>query len=443
MMDFKPSVASFSLPLLPSQQPASVRVDRYESRGRRKHPQDWNKHDVEEETSDAASDYAATPSGPNLILSPEEAHQYRIAGLSFDRELPSGKFPHAAPQRWTRSARQTQKHVIDKLPSLSPPLYPPQSAAYQGNLRFQHLATLTAILHRCLLQGDYIRAGRAWGLLLREEFGGRSIEIRSEGRWGIGAEILLRRGCQTAAAGSASENGKLENRYRDATDNHRLWFTRAGFEDAKRYYEQLIIQYPFRKLAPNAICSLHFYPAMFGLWVYVVQEEFKALREGIQKLSNESAAWPSEEETSSDLEGRRGESQRRRDLLAGANDKEREQAQQIAAKMDEILTSPPYSDSPELLELRAMVSLWIADLFVSSPQEEPDDYDVDFDDNGFMMKEDVSESTLANREQSLAADKREVELRRSREFFEKATRRGRSVARTLEYLQIDGSNSPP
>lgn len=450
MMDFKPSASAFSLPLPPSQQPQSVRIARYEPRKRRKHSEDWDEDtsDVGGEMTDAVSDSGVTLSGTDLILSPEEAHQYRIAGLPFDQKLPSGNFPHGAPRDWTRSSRQTQNHIIAQLPSLSPPLYPPQSAAYQGNLRLQHLAVITSILHRCLLQGDYVRAGRAWGILLREEFGGKPIDVRNEGRWGIGAEILLRRGHRISR--NTPGSGSLGNLHHGMADASGLCFTRAGFEDAKRYYERLIIQHPFRKAAPDAISSLHFYPAMFGLWIYVVQEECNAARKDIQCRLGESEWFSEDEETGSEFEDQHGERPRRRGLLAEVDDKERDQAQQIAARMDEILSSPPYSDSQELLELRAMVSLWVSDLLVSSlPQEELDrpnaDYDYhhrDDDDNDLTVRKGFPGLTHARREQRLAMERREAELQKSRRFFERARQRGRSMTSTLENFRIDDSNSP-
>lgn len=432
-MNPMPSASLFSLPLPPWQQPLSVRVAKYEPRKRRKGSDDWDTDvdDAQGKTTDAASVSEVTPSGPDLILSPEEAHQYRIAGLFFDKELPAGNFPHAAPGG--RAKRETEKDILKGLSSLAPPLYPPQSAAQQGNLRFQHLAVITAILHRCLLQGDYIRAGRAWGLILREEFGGRAIDARNGGRWGIGAEILLRRGRQISdiASGQMGDSG----------NNTRLWFTRGGFEDAKRYYERLIIQHPFRKAAPDAISSLHFYPAMFGLWIYVVQEESNAAREEIQQRPEESSEWPSEDEETGSEFGPRGRSgQKRQGLVTQLRAKELEQAQQIAARMDETLISPPYSDSPELLELRGMVSLWIADLLVSSLPQEEGDWD-DVDNNSEFMFEEEPDSIIARREQRLAMERRETELQKSREFFEKAGQRGRGVAYTLEHLHID--ETPP
>jgi hypothetical protein len=439
-MAFVPSASAFSLPLPSWQQPASVRVARYESRKRKDHSDDWgdDNGDGEGETTDAASEIA--PTAPSLTLSPEEAHQYRVAGLSFDQELPGGPFPHA-PAKSGSTKKENRGDILKSLSSLSPPIYPPQSSAYQGNLRLQHLAVITSILHRCLLQGDYIRAGRAWGLILREEFAGSPIDVRTDGRWGIGAEILLRRGRQVAENASGIQpNSDEQEGWRHVS---KPYFTRKGFEDAKHYYERLVVQHPYRKSAPDAISSLHFYPAMFGLWVYVTQEESKSAREDILSRHEDSPGEFSEdEELAQEYDAGAGSRHRRHHVITSVRTRELEEAQQIAARMDEILVSPPYSDSPELLELRGMVSLWIGDLFVSCvPHQEKDEYDIDDHISMKQDADDLHDSIQARRERRLAMEKRQSEILKSRELFEKARQRGRSMASTLEHLHIDDNAS--
>ncbi|KAK1139264.1 hypothetical protein N8T08_001110 [Aspergillus melleus] len=430
-MAFTPSVSAFSLPLHSWRQPVSLRAAQYETKKRKKGLGDsGNAHpDTEGETTDAASDRA--PSGPFLTLSPDEAHQYRIAGLPFNQELPGGNFPHG-PAKDAKAPRQTKGEVLKELSSLSSPIYPPQSAAHQGNLRHQHFAVLSSILHRCLLQRDYIRAGRAWGLLLREEYNGTPLDVRVEERWGIGAEILLRRGRQISDNTFQGANGVAQ-----ATGTSKLLFTREGFEDAKNYYETLIMQYPFRKVDPDAISSLHFYAAMFGLWVYVTQEGHRMTSQKILEDQENSSEFSDEEDATSDLDGHGGSRNRSRTLLAEVKKNELSEAQKIAARMDEVMVSPPYSDSSDLLELRGMIALWIGDMFVSSlpyPAEENDEYD----DHRTALVDDLQgESIQIRREQRRAAEMRGNEIERSQALFEKARRRGKGMTSTLEDFHID------
>lgn len=440
-MTSSPSASLFSLPLAPWQQPQSSRTNKYEPRKRRRGEDEWGDEDEsEDEVQDVVSGPEITTGGSStLVLSPEEAHQYRIAGQPFDQELPGRHFPHAAAAAADEYWKKPRKNYSKKLSTLSPPLYVPQSAAQQGSLRLRHLAVLTAILHRCLLEGDYVRAGRAWGLILREEIAGHPIDVRNEGRWGIGAEILLRRDSRIKPqASNERDNQRDAQRTISAA---RLFFTRKGFEEARAYYERLILQYPYRKASPESVSSLDFYPAMFGLWIYVVQEESNIARKRLLQDRNDKASEsPSEEDdamSESDLAEEQGKG--KSDLIAGIRSKELEEAQQIAARMDELLVSPPYSDSPELLRLRGMVALWVGDLFVSSVLQGEDDTS-ELSDQDFMSMEESPEAIIARREKRLAMEKRDAERERSREFFEKAEMRSKGVSHSFEDLHINDSS---
>lgn len=422
------SASLFSLPLPSWLQPTSTRVAHYDRK--RKKIDDWTDDDGNADTTDVASGTESAAPGQSLVLTPNESHQYRIAGLSVDQELPGGNFPHAPAKDEPRTRRNLPSQLLRDLAALSSPVYPPQSAAHQGNLRLQHLAVLTAILHRCLLQRDYTRAGRAWGLILREEFRGLSVDVRNEDRWGIGAEILLRRGPQ-----DGSTNTPLPQHHPSSDDDRTpLPFTRKGFAEAKEYYEKLILNHPYSKTTPHAISALHFYPAMFGLWVYVAQEESNIARRDLVLDDNGSSEELSDEEDSSlDLEQR--QESKKRALVATIRAQELEQAQQIGTRMDSLLSSPPYSDSPELLELRGMVSLWTGDLLVLSLATSPES-----DDDPDVMTDDLPGSFEERRAHRLAMEKRQVEVQKSKEFLAKAQKRGRGVSYNLEHLHIDDAS---
>ncbi|KAJ5502474.1 Transcription initiation factor Rrn11 [Penicillium fimorum] len=423
-----PSSSVFSLPLPPWLHPPGTRISQYDRR-KRKRSVGWSESDVDgEETTDIASATESEPAGAPLVLTPNESHQYRIAGFPSNQELPKGHFPHAQDKDEQLRRETTSRHLKD-LAALSPPVYPPQSAQ-QGNIRFQHLGTLTAILHRCMLQGDYVRAGRAWGLILREDYRGFRMDVRNEARWGIGAEILLRRDEQENLANPGTT--KLPN----PMESTRVNFTAKGFAAAKEYYERLILNHPFMKSSPQSISSLHFYPAMFGLWVYMTQEESKASRKDIALRQEEEPDEFSEDENSESEFGHRRKSQNKAAAaITAIRTLELEQAQQIATRMDQLLGSPPYSDSPELLELRGMISLWIGDLFLSALSL-PADFEEDHDPERMLMDE-TPGSLEARREHRLATEKKATEVQRSIELFEKAKKRGRSVAYNLEHFHID------
>jgi hypothetical protein len=426
------SASNFSLPLPTWLQPPSSRVAHYDRK--RKKSQDWT--DDEGETTDAADVTDSAPPDPPLILTPNESHQYRIAGLSFNQELPRGNFPHGPgyDKDEVTIRGNMPGQLLKGLPYLDIPIYPPQCAAHQGSIRLQHLSVLTAILHRSLLQGDYTRAGRAWGLLLRDEFRGMPMDVRNEGRWGIGAEILLRRGPP-----EASENAHRQSPNALSEPDTTSTFSKKGFAEAKEYYERLILNHPFSKLQPNSVSALHFYPAMFGLWVYVTQEESKLARRNL--LDHEEFSEEPSDEEDFEIDFERRELLKRHALTATVRAQELDQAQQIATRMDTLLGSPPYADSAQLLELRGMVSLWIGDLIISSLPTPIDDLNAE--DNPDAMAIDRAPGSLeARRAQRLAIEKRQAEVEKSKEFLEKAKERGRSVAYNLEHLHIDGSPPP-
>jgi hypothetical protein len=54
-----------------------------------------------------------------------------------------------------------------------------------------------------------------------------------------------------------------------------------------------------------------------------------------------------------------------------------------------------------------------------------------------MTMDELPSTIQARREQRLANEKRQAEVQKSLEFFEKAQKRGRSVAYNLEHFHID------
>jgi hypothetical protein len=157
---------------------------------------------------------------------------------------------------------------------------------------------------------------------------------------------------------------------------------------------------------------------MFSLWIYVVDTESTNAREAAENEGDVSdnlsdtgdvSMTDSIEDQSRTLSAR----------IARIRSKELTEAMEIAARMDELLISPPYSDNPELLQLRGMVALWIGDLLVSSLPEE-----------AANIHDDLAESSqvlLARREADLAKEKREAEKVKASELFEKAKMRRRGA----------------
>lgn len=355
----------------------------------------------------------SVPVGSPLTLTPNETHQYQVAGLPLDQELPGGHFPHGPAKKIKPKIKNKAK--IKKIKHMAKPA----PTALTNGLARQHLAALTQVLHRCLVDGDYHRAGRAWGLLLRENFKG----CRAGSQ--IGAQILLRRGAKHHP-GSANEAV-----HTPAT------FTIKGFAEAKVYYEKLILAHPYSKSAPHLLSALHFYPAMFEHWIVFAQEDSSLERKKI------------EDDEMSDEEDYDFDDQalhKKQTRISAVRAQELEQARQIAIRIDGLLGKSPYSDSARLLEMRGMVSLWIGDLLMSSLAPTPfqqgeQNTDAMLTDGGYSSYERQLADSLTMEKRGQAEEQRLLEIGKAREFLEQAKQRGIRVEYDLDGLE-DSSSDP-
>ena len=304
---------------------------------------------------DETSDFDFT----NANLSPGTIVQYKIAGQPYGENLPGHNFPHELRRTNMGDYSDASSDGLGAFGALAlaahSSLRSPGTAGSRTGSRRQHLAVLTAILYRCMLEGDYVRAGRAWGMLLRTDLDGHSVDLRTDGIWGLGAEILMFRDSQLANSQTQSLNDQRkpsidESDLTELTVGHRTASLsgRDGFPKAKDYYERLILQYPFRKFASNTVSSLDFCPAMFGSWIYSVQEQGRVTHKIMREANGV-------------------EHQRKRDekIRAGIREESLEQISEINARLDELLVSPPYSDDAKLWRLRGMIAVWEADLVSS------------------------------------------------------------------------------
>lgn len=267
--------------------------------------------------------------------------------------------------------------------------------AFHGpKLRMQHLSVLTAVLQRCIQEGDIPRASRAWALLIRAQVAGAGVDIRSSGYWGIGAELLTRGGETKARnrfhADSDSDyeaDDEDNSNVRDRELNEGGWGSKDGREKAKAYYERLILQYPYKRQFHGSVSALDFWPAMVTCEIYGIQHErqqsLKRIARAEEKDEDEYAS-DSDSDVFEDAESHVSEEdgdaaaieQRRKDKrnwrkaekIWAQKDEARQTAllaaENLAGRMDELMTSPPFSDSQTLLRLRGMLALYIGDLGV-------------------------------------------------------------------------------
>ncbi|KAK5047256.1 hypothetical protein LTR84_006778 [Exophiala bonariae] len=308
-------MAIFTTPFKPSRPLQTTKQPSSHSRPRSKKRKRSNTTHQEENHSgsDDSSSSTSRDDAPNLdyiaSLSPLERIQHRLAGLPFDQPVPPPPFPHA-PLKEHHSAHLAQDAISTHIST-------------SRSLHFQHLAVLTTIIHRSMVAQDYARASRAMGLLLRDSTVANDAPIRNKGFMGIAAEILLRQNRDPSSSSSAPES-----------------ISAINLENAKRFYETLIIRHPYHKSWPDSVNAIDFYLALFNIWIYAVSVS------GTEHDSTPDS--PHSDQL---------------DSQSPAKVRELEQANQIATRMDECMTTLPYMDEPELIRLRAMVDLWLADLY--------------------------------------------------------------------------------
>ena len=298
-------------------------------------------------------------------LQPEIALQYAKAGQSFEAEPPGDHFPHRPADFKFRSRVALAPSEIEaELAALKPPLavskqYEDPLQIHRSSSKQHHISVLFALVHRFLLRGDYSRARRTFGMLLRTESVGRPLDLRYRSLWGIGAEILLQVSDQVSIPESegpenSSETWETMSGSRQMTRQ----MTKEGFEAARLYYERLILEFPYRAMFPNTLSSYHLYPILFALWIAFLEQEHRRAM-----LTDDNSTGSDQQSTSpSDINGsNRGE-------LRGTHQSILRSVQELGRRMDEVLASHPYSDNRALWWMKGNVQEWMDHLSSMSMQ---------------------------------------------------------------------------
>lgn len=414
-----------------------------------------------------------------LALTPDEIHQYKVAGLDLGQELPSKSIPDF-PHRGLPASFPPASHI-----DVAVQADDEGTESEGGNLRrerraphlrMQHLGVLTTILQRCLLEGDIPRASRAWAMLLRAQHNGKGIDIRSSGYWGIGAELLIRGGEKPARGrkrfGEESSESDAEDSGEDDKagsgederfeEGERRWGTPSGLEKTKDYYERLILQHPYTRQYQDSVNSLDFWPAMLSCEIYGIQFEQKETSRKVVReeesddvvmadiSSEEDENLRSDDPDTYFAAQQRKEARqraRKRDIIWTKRDQIRHTAlvaaEKIAARMDELMATPPYSDSLVLHRLRGMLALYIGDLSVpalfEAESEQEDDEDQNREDSdmdgverrdrrGAALHGKLTDRRLLQRQRRVEHErglaKRSEEIARAQKAFEKIQREG-------------------
>ena len=338
-----------------SQQPPQKRKRESDSSGR-----DGTDSDATDDSlSNARKDIRSASIKPNASNSPSSSSEPE--GI----EIPGGDFPHAYPKCDPVTKLLDKNQLTEELAGLN--LDPNAqlsgtrggSLKQQSTLRQQHVTNVVTILHRCLLEGDYVRASRTWGILLRVEQKRDPQFLCSNGRWGIGAEILLRQNPQAEedAAKDPCTDSDSETGRRETVDLpvFAAAHSEEVFEKVRKYFDTLCVLYPHRKRSTNPINEHIFKYAMFGLWIHFVQEHAAVIKNGGQSRTSQL-----ESEIESHLEDGHIEEQLRKSqtyLL--------EQARKILSELELLVTKAEFTDDKPLCKLKDMAKEWVEDLLLA------------------------------------------------------------------------------
>lgn len=262
-----------------------------------------------------------------------------------------------------------------------------KGARRERRAREQNVGVLVGILRRCVEAGDMVRAKRAFGLLVRADIYGKRVDLRSEGYWGLGGEILMTQGrhrqhdvmldgkFEGEGEGEGEGGGGEEGRGKET----RRWGSAANMGYFTRYFEELIQLYPYSRLHPNSLSAQDFYPVLFNAEIYNIYSEFDMALDRVEgEDAEEDFGIGMDVDQEDDMErswdspspGKEGRSK-------AAKDKLRldalEATRQVAGRMDELMQNLPYSKSLEMMRLRGVIALFMGDLAVPFPPRSGDE----------------------------------------------------------------------
>ncbi|KAI1409149.1 hypothetical protein F5Y13DRAFT_170898 [Hypoxylon sp. FL1857] len=377
---------------------------------------------------------------------PDVLRQFRVAGLSVEDEIPSKAhplFPHQplpseGKRRRTRGSNKFADASEAESAEESSPTTSRQdktSTSRQFSERLRHLGTITAIMHRCLSDGDIARAKRAFGLLVQT----KDVDIRQGGLWAVGSEILMRDGEKEEQQRRQQQIviNDDEDQLEDKTtvgvggqEGLRRWGSAANVEKVKSYFENLIQQYPHDKHRPHLTSAFDFWPALFGIEIYNLDAEFRGAlhrlrareeeeeedEQGDVDLAAEDMAMAYSDDAFKSHRQRRDEA--RHNIVWAARDElrmdTREVAGRIAGRMDQVMENAPFTTHREMLRLRGNLALFIGDLCIPSRLLEGEDR---VEGVTLNAADDVLRSRAESAEEHNLLAQRREEVDRARSFF--------------------------
>lgn len=280
---------------------------------------------------------------------PDKLYQLSVAGAAPDEEDPTADikdFPH----RPLNQGEEEPPDDEDKDSGVVAQKKKGEPRAWSAHKI--HLDVLVHAIQQFLSHGDVEKAARSYGLALQlrprlQE----PLDVRRYNLWALGAEIIMREGEQP---GDHVHSQHVERE--EGFSIPRRWGNAANIKKLRAYFDTLIQQYPYDYRFPDKVSAVDFHIALFSCEVYSAHAEHTA---ACERLDTGNDTLVDEEQEDGGVPARREEI--RRLALAVMTD--------VTRRMDEVMREAPYNQKPEYLRLRAVVSLYIADLVV--PTDEP------------------------------------------------------------------------
>ncbi|KAK7415618.1 hypothetical protein QQX98_005762 [Neonectria punicea] len=339
--------------------------------GKRKQPSATASSNADDPSSSIVSRPAHLPQDSINPLShtPGMVYQFATAGLAETDEDPSQlipDFPHRGLGRAAGLGRDVESdsdpETDDDGTKEKDKKSKKKNATVRGRGRGGPYEVLLQSVHQLIDQGDIDKAARAYGLLLQMRPGGAVVDVRRHSLWAIGAEILMRQGEQPRGINS---DGDTDHDDLGVTSGGlRRWGRAANMNKVKAYFDTLIQQHPYDYKHPRVICAVDFWVAMLSYEIYNAHTEHViALDRAVNAVEDEARQSVGIDDSygSEEPEAREGQLKRRKEEL-------RLQAlatmRAITKRMGGLMQDLPYSRNHDLLRLRAMASLYVADLVV-------------------------------------------------------------------------------
>ena len=341
------------------------------------------------ETHDERASQPPPSSQESVVVTPLERSQRLLAAKDITVEPPEYPFPH----KGYPGEDSTYAAIAPDTFTL------PHLAAIRSEKK-QRVSALTTLLHRCLTKHDWPRAKRALGLLLREELWSGEIELRNGELWGIAAEILMHTGPAVIPDETADNDGRepdftaLPGPARPPT-----WYSQRVFEETKKFYNTIILRYPFTRRGSQTRNAVDFYHALFSLWIYVIQDQATNYSSLTARKVAEASRKDTEASRTNTKASRTNTRASRKKTRASRSAAEEEELQeeekeaegaeegteaeqeeaeenrfiifklhilQQAVELSNAITAArsgyPFRDDMHLIRLQAMVLVWLADL---------------------------------------------------------------------------------